>query len=69
MKDIKNMFTLYCIECEEPLRDVPLYNGGDEAYPPSFLFCLNPKCKRHGLLTVTYKTLVEKDVKGKHKGV
>jgi len=69
MKNIKDMFTLYCIECDEPLRDVPLFNGGDEAYPPSFLFCLNSKCKRHGLLTVTYKTLVEKDVKGKHKGV
>jgi hypothetical protein len=62
---------LCCVECSEGLRDVPLYNGGDEAYPPSFLFCINPKCKRHGLLTVTYKTLekLEKNDKGKHKGV
>jgi hypothetical protein len=63
------MEELVCIECNWPLRDVPLYNGGDEAFPPSFLFCINPKCKRHGLLTVTYKTLVKKDDESKHKGV
>ena len=47
---------------------VPVYNGGDELYPHSFLFCGNTKCKRHGLLSVTYKSEVD-DKKNKRKTV
>ena len=51
------MKELYCIECEQQLFTVPVFNGGSNDFPPSFLFCGNPECKRHGLLTVAYKFL------------
>ena len=54
-----------CVDCEKELLEVPVFNGGDEAYPPSFLFCKNEKCKRFGLLCVTYKT----NAKSKRKAV
>jgi len=58
---------LLCIECEKELLEVPVFNGGDEAYPPSFVFCKNEKCKRFGLLSVTYKAV--ENVKSKRKAV
>jgi hypothetical protein len=59
----------FCVDCENPLYEIPIFNNGDIKYPESFLFCGNPKCKRHGVLTVTFKSIKEKSVKGKRKTV
>ena len=61
------MEELYCIECEKQLFTVPVFNGGSPDFPPSFLFCGNPECKRHGLLTVAYKFIEPKKVIKKKK--
>jgi hypothetical protein len=61
------MNELYCIECEEMLFTVPIFNDGSPDFPPSFLFCGNPECKRHGLLTVTYKSKDPKIITKKKK--
>ena len=46
---------IICIECKTELIELPFYNKGDDKFVPSIPFCPNLKCKRHGLLTVTYK--------------
>lgn len=51
---------IICIECKTELIELPFYNNKDDKFVPSIPFCPNPKCKRHGFLTVTYK---EKEVK------
>ena len=53
--------TFTCVKCGKELRDIPLFNGGNDAYPPSFLFCVNDKCDNHGLLTVAYKVKAKDD--------
>ena len=60
---------LKCIECESDLLELPFFNNKDENFVPSIPFCPNAKCKRHGLLTITYKTEKEKNVKGNGKKV
>lgn len=47
---------------------VPVFNNGDNNFPPSFLFCGNPKCEIHGLLTVAYKMLDKEPSNGNKKG-
>jgi len=57
---------LICIECSDKLMEIPIYNNDrDEEFPPTFLFCNNKKCKRFGLLTVTFRT--DETKKSKHK--
>ena len=59
---------LVCIECNETLMEVPLFNNAqDDDFPPSFLFCPAPKCSRHGLLTVSFKNDEKKDKKDSDK--
>ena len=61
---------MYCVNCEKLLEGVPIFNGGEEdKYASSLLFCVNPKCKRHGLLTVTFKSAQPIDGKSKRKRV
>jgi len=58
-----------CIKCNIPLLGLPFFNNGDKEFIPSIPFCPNPKCERHGLLTVAYKGLKDKDEKNKHENV
>ncbi len=59
---------MICIECFQPLLSIPIFNNGEEMFPPSFLFCPNRECRRHGLLTITFKRPVDLDeVKDENK--
>jgi len=63
-----------CIQCNELLDVLPIYNGGkDSDFPPTVPFCGNVECSRYGLLGIVFKTAVEKeekkDDKSKHKKV
>ena len=46
---------LLCLACGTELMELPFYNNDNDKFVPSIPFCPNPKCERHGILTVVYK--------------
>ena len=67
---------MFCIECETPLSVIPIFNDDkDTEFANSLLFCSKEDCKRHGLLTVTFKSAEnveiekKKNAKGKRKNI
>lgn len=58
---------LVCTKCKKPLKEIPLFNNGeDNLYAPSLPFCNNDKCDNFGLLTVVFKN-EEEDKEGSDK--
>ena len=50
--------------------EVPIYNNAqDDMFPPTLLFCSNPKCERHGLFTAAFLNDEKTDKKSSDKGV
>jgi|PlaIllAssembly_1097288.scaffolds.fasta_scaffold414395_2 hypothetical protein len=61
---------LICTKCKKVLMEVPIYNNAqDDMFPPTLLFCSNPKCERHGLFTAAFLNDEKTDKKSSDKGV